>query len=156
MSNLPHSIIRRSERGPRAEADGDKDPSNGSSAQPHEMESHLVSSDAMTESPDTDSSDELTEVVAAETSPSVSGSPGVRMGVSGNAIPVPELEPEDPVEANTYIRTIFTDNSAAGRLDFAIKISRAYGRNSDETAGINQLRHPAGLHISVDRPMLNC
>jgi len=59
------------------------------------MESHLVSSDATTESQDTDSSDELTEVAAAETSPSVSGSPGVRMGVSGNAIPVPEVEPED-------------------------------------------------------------
>jgi len=95
MSNLSHPMIRRSERGPRAEADGGKDPSNGSSAQPHEMESHLVSSETTTESQDTDSSDELTEAVAAETSPSVSGSPGVRMGVSGNAIPVPEVEPED-------------------------------------------------------------
>ena len=55
-------------------------------------------------SQDTDSSDELTEVVAAETSPSVSGSPGVWMGVSGNAIPVPEVEPEDPVETNTSYR----------------------------------------------------
>jgi len=82
MSNLSQPMVRRSERGPRAEADGDKDPSNGSSAQPHEMESHLVSSDATTESQDTDSSDELTEPVTAEMSPSVSGSPGVRMGVS--------------------------------------------------------------------------
>ena len=32
-------------------------------------------------------------------SPSVSGSPGVEMGVSGNAILVPEVEPED-LEAN--------------------------------------------------------
>jgi len=102
MSNLSHPMVRRSERGPRAEADGGKDPSNGSNAQPHEMESHLVSSDATTESQDTDSSDELTETVAAETSPSVSGSPGVRMGVSGNAISVPEVEPEDP-EANIFI-----------------------------------------------------
>jgi len=94
-------MVRRSESGPRAEADGDKDPSNGSSAQTHEMEAHLVSSDATTESQDTDSSDELTEPVTAETSPSVSGSPDVRMGVSGNAIPVPEVEPEGPVEVNT-------------------------------------------------------
>ena len=36
-------------------------------------------------------------------SPSVSGSPGVEMGVSGNAIPVPEVEPEDP-EANKLKR----------------------------------------------------
>jgi len=54
------------------------------------------------ESQSTDSSDELTEPVAVEMSPSVSGSPGVEMGVSGNAIPVPEVEPEDPLEANTY------------------------------------------------------
>jgi len=101
MSNLSHPMIRRSERGPRAEADGGKDSSNESSAQPQaEMESNLTSSDATTESQDTDSSDELTEPVAAASSPSVSVSPGVRMGVSGNAIPVPEVEPEDPAEAN--------------------------------------------------------
>jgi len=102
MSNLSHPMIRRSERGPRADMDGGKYPSNGSNVQPHEMESHLTSSETTTESQDTDSSDELTEPVAAETSPSVSGSPGVEMGVSGNAIPVPEVEPEDPVEADTY------------------------------------------------------
>ena len=60
------------------------------------MESHLTSSEATTESQSTDSSDELTEPVAVEMSPSVSGSPGVEMGVSGSAIPVPEVEPEDP------------------------------------------------------------
>jgi len=103
MSNLSHPMIRRSERGPRAEADGGKDPSNGSSAQPHEMESHLASSETTTESQDTDSSDELTEPVVVASSPSVSGSPGVRMGVSADAVPVPEVEPEDPVEANTII-----------------------------------------------------
>jgi len=102
MSNLSHPMIRRSERGPRAEMDGGKDPSSGSNAQPYEMESHLVSSETTTESQDTDSSDELTEPAAAETSPSVSGSPGVRMGVSGNAIPVPEVQPED-LEANIQI-----------------------------------------------------
>ena len=74
--------------------DGGKDPSNGSDVQPYEMESHLTSSETTTESQDTDSSDELTEPVAAEISPSVSGSPDVVMGVSGNAIPVPEVEPE--------------------------------------------------------------
>ena len=63
MSNLSHPMIRRSERGPRAETDGGKDPSNGSSAQPYEMKSHLVSSETATESQDTDSSDELTEPV---------------------------------------------------------------------------------------------
>jgi len=73
------------------------------------MESHLVSSDATTESQDTDSSDELTETVAAETSPSVSRSPGVRMGVSGNAIPVPEVEPEAP-EANVCIKPLYNKN----------------------------------------------
>jgi len=83
--------------------DGGKDPSNGSNVQPHVMESHLTSSGTTTESQVTDSSDELTEAVAAETSPSVSGSTGVEMGESGNAIPVPKVEPEDPVEVNTYI-----------------------------------------------------
>jgi len=100
MSNLYHPMIRRSERGPRAEVDGGKDPSNGSSAQRHEMESHIVSSETTTESQDTDSSDELTEPVAAVSSPSVSGSPGVRMGMSADAVPVPGVEPED-LEANT-------------------------------------------------------
>ena len=100
MSNLSHPMIRRSERGPRAEADGGKDSSNESSAQPHEMESHLVSSETTTESQDTDSSDALTEPVAAASSPSVSGSPGVRMGVRADAVPVLEVEPEGPPEAN--------------------------------------------------------
>jgi len=31
--------------------------------------------------------------------PSVNGSPGVEMGMSGDAIPVPEVEPEDPAAA---------------------------------------------------------
>jgi len=96
MSNLSHPMIRRSEKGPRADMDGGKDPSIGSNAPPHEMESHLTSSGTTTESQSTDSSDELTEPVTAEMSLSVSGSPGVEMGVSGNAIPVPEVEPEDP------------------------------------------------------------
>jgi len=53
MSNLSQPMIRRSERGPRAEADGGKDSSNESSAQPRaEMESNLVSSDTTTESQD--------------------------------------------------------------------------------------------------------
>ena len=113
MSNLSHPMIRRSERGPRADMDGDKDPSIGSSAPPHEMESHLTSSETTTESQSTDSSDELIEPVAVEMSPSVSGSPGVEMGVSGNAIPVPEVEPEDP-EANRFypIRSLLV----SGRL----------------------------------------
>jgi len=64
------------------------------------MESHLISSDATTESQDTDSSDELTEPVAAASA--VSGSPGVRMGVSADAVPVPEVEPE-ALEANTCL-----------------------------------------------------
>jgi len=102
MSNLSHPMIRRSERGPRADTDGGKDPSIGSSAPPYEMESHLTSSETTTESQSTDSSDELIEPVAVEMSPSVSGSPGVEMGVSGNAIPVPEVEPEDP-EVNTCL-----------------------------------------------------
>ena len=63
------------------------------------MESHLANSETTTESQDTDSSDELTEPVAAKMSPSVSGSPGVEMGVSGDAISVPEVEPEDPPQA---------------------------------------------------------
>jgi len=37
---------------------------------------------------------------------SVSGSPGVEMGVSGDAIPVPEVEPEDPAEVNTIYLSI--------------------------------------------------
>ena len=69
---------------------------------PNQMESHLVSSETTTESQDTDSSDELTEPVAAVSSSSVSGFPGVRMGESADAVPVPEVEPEDlPAEANT-------------------------------------------------------
>jgi len=34
---------------------------------------------------------------------SVNGSPGVEMGMSGDAIPVPEVEPEDPAEVNKYV-----------------------------------------------------
>jgi len=86
MSNFSHPMVRRSERNPRAEAAGGKDSSIESSMQPGaEMESNTISSDTMTESPDTDSSDELTELIAAASSPSVSGSPGVRMGVSAAA-----------------------------------------------------------------------
>jgi len=65
-----------------------------------EMESNIVSSDKTTESLDTDSSDELTEIVTAVPSPLVSGSPGVRMGVNADAVRVPEVEPEDPSQAN--------------------------------------------------------
>jgi len=79
MSNLSHPMIRRSERGPRADMDGGKDPSIGSSAPPNEMESHLTSSEATTESQSTDSSDKLAEPVAVEMSPSVSGSAGVEI-----------------------------------------------------------------------------
>jgi len=82
-----------------------KDSSIESSVQPRaEMESNIVSSDTMTESPDTDSSDELTELVAAASSPLVSGSPGVRMEESADAVPVPEVQLEDPSEANTVDR----------------------------------------------------
>jgi len=88
MSNFSHPMVRLSERNPRAEAAGGKYSSIESSMQPRaEMESNIVSSDTMTESPDTDSSDERTELLAAASSPSVSGSPGVRMGVSADAVP---------------------------------------------------------------------
>jgi len=102
MSNFSHPMVRRSERNPRAEAAGGKDSSIESSVQPREeMESNTVSSDTVTESPDTDSSDELTELTAAVSSPSVSESPGVRMGESADAVPVPEVEPEDPTDHPT-------------------------------------------------------
>ena len=65
------------------------------------MESNLTSSETTTESQSTDSADELTESVAAEMASSVNGSPGVEMGMSGDAIPVPEVEPEDHTEVNT-------------------------------------------------------
>jgi len=104
MSNPLHPMVRRSERGPRADTAGGKDPSSGSDGQPYEMESNLTSSETTTESQSTDSADELTEPVAAEMASSVNGSPGVEMGMSGDAIPVPEVEPEDPAatEVNTY------------------------------------------------------
>ena len=44
MSNLLHPMVRRSEKGPRADTAGGKDPSSGSDGQPYEMESHLTSS----------------------------------------------------------------------------------------------------------------
>jgi len=101
MSNLLHPMVMRSEKGPRADTAGGKDPSSGSDVQPYEMESHLTSSETTTESQRTDSADELTEPVTAEMASSVNGSPGVKMGVSGDAIPVPEVEPEGPAEVNT-------------------------------------------------------
>jgi len=101
MSNPLHPMVRRSERGPRADPAGDKDPSSGSGAQPYEMESHLTSSETTTESQSTDSADELTEPVTAEMASLVNGSPGVEMGMSGDAIPVPEVEPEDHAKVNT-------------------------------------------------------
>ena len=100
MSNLLHPIIRRSEKGPRAVTAGGKDPSSGSDGQPYEVESHLTSSETTTKSQSTDSADELTEPVTAEMASSVNGSPGVEMGMSGDAIPVPEVEPEDHAEVN--------------------------------------------------------
>jgi len=146
MSNLSQPMIRRSERGPRAEMDGGKDPSSGSNTQPHEMESHLISSDATTESQDTDSSDELTEPVAAEMSPSVSGSPGVRMGVSGNAIPVPEVEPEDPVEPNTVDRrSVINDLSPANAL---IALNRSAPRQ-DLSLGQIPIGSPSEENVAV-------
>ena len=100
MSNPLHPMVRRSERGPRADTAGGKDPSSGSDGQPYEMKSHLTSSEKTTESQSTDSADELTEPVAAEMASSVNGSPGVEMGMSGDAIPVPEVELEDHAEVN--------------------------------------------------------
>ena len=73
----------------------------GQNPQPKlEMESDTTNPDTVTESPDTDSSDELTEQIAAASPPPVSGSPGVRMGLSADAVPFPppvasEVEPED-------------------------------------------------------------
>ena len=67
------------------------------------MESHLTSSETTTESQSTDSADELTEPVTAEMASSVNRSPGVEMGMSGDAIPAPEVEPEDRAEVNIYI-----------------------------------------------------
>jgi len=104
MSNPLHPMVRRSERGPRADTAGGKDPSSGSDGQPFEMESNLTSSETTTESQSTDSADELTEPVTAEMASSVNGSPGVEMGMSGDAIPVPEVEPEGPVEVNMILR----------------------------------------------------
>ena len=68
--------------------------------------SNTTSPVTVTESPDTDSSDELTEQVATVSPPPVSRSPGVRMGRSADADPFPppvasEVEPEDPTEINT-------------------------------------------------------
>jgi len=65
--------------------------------------SQTVSSD--TESPDTDSSDELTELTAVASPPPVNGSPGVRMGESADAVPVREVESEDPThpQVNTLV-----------------------------------------------------
>ena len=98
MSNLLHPMVRRSEKGPRADTAVGKDPSSGSDGQPHEIESHLTSSETTMESQSTDSADELTEPVTVEMASSVNGSPGVEMGMSGYAIPVPEVEPEDPTD----------------------------------------------------------
>jgi len=98
-------MVRRSDRNPRAEAVGDNCPSNGQNPQPKlEMESDTTNPDTVTESPGTDSSDELTEQIASA-SPPVSGSPSVRMGLSADAVPFPppvasEVEPEDPPEVN--------------------------------------------------------
>jgi len=110
MSGFPHPMVRRSDRNPRAEAVGDKGPSNGRSAPPKsEMESDTTSPDTITESADTDSSDELTEQVAAA-SPPVSRSPGVGMGLSADAdhFPPPvasEVEP-DHAEAKTLLQLL--------------------------------------------------
>jgi len=106
MSNFSHPMVRRSERNPRAEAAGGNDSSIESNRQPRtEMESNTVSSDTMTESPDTDSSDELTELIAVASPPSVSGSPGVRMKESADAVPVLEVEPEDPTDHRPQLTT---------------------------------------------------
>ena len=108
LCQISHPMIRRSERGPRADTDGGNDPSNRSNIQPYEMESHLTSSETTTESQSTDSADELTKPVTAEMALSVNGSPGVEMGMSGDAIPVPEMEPEDHPEVDTVFQDFLT------------------------------------------------
>jgi len=93
----------RSDRNPRAEAVGDNGPSNGQNSLPKsEMESTTASSTTTTES--SDSADEQIEQVAAS-SPPVSRSPGVGLGLDAIAAPFPppvasEVEPED-AEVNT-------------------------------------------------------
>jgi len=122
MSGFPHPMVRRSDRKPIAEAVGDNCPFNGQNPQPKvemesnttspvtvEMESNTTSPVTVTEFPDTDSSDELTEQVPAASPPPVSGSPGVRMGLSADAVPFPppvasEVEPEDTTETNINIK----------------------------------------------------
>ena len=42
---------------------------------------------------------------SGEMASSVNGSPGVEMGMSGDAIPVPEVEPEVPAEVNIVINS---------------------------------------------------
>jgi len=128
MSNFSHPMVRRSERNPRAEAVGGNSPSSGRMAPPTDMESNTVSSDTITESPDTDSSDEVTELIAAASPPSVNGSPGVRMGESADAVPFPppaasEVEPDDP-EVNTYLPLLSVAQSSL--LDETAKLSLFY------------------------------
>jgi len=113
-------MVRRSDRNPRAEAVGDNGPSTSSGQNPQpkpDMESTTTNSATAMESPDSDSSDELTEQVAASP-PLVGRSPGVGMGLRAEADPfpppvAPEVEPEDPTEAYTCDRTNVSYNKTA-------------------------------------------
>jgi len=107
MSGFSHPMVRRSDRNPRAEAVGDNCPSSGQNPQPKlDMESSNTTSPVtVTESPDTDSLDKLTEQVTAASPPPVSRFLSVRMGLSADADPFPpfvasEVEPEVPAEVN--------------------------------------------------------
>jgi len=133
---------------------------SGSDGQPYEMESHLTSSETTTESQSTDSADELTEPVTAEMASSVNGSPGVEMGMSGDAIPVTEVEPEDPTEVNTVDqRVVINDlspanalmalNRSAPRQDLSyVQIPR--GSPSEENVAVCHSMSVSAVPMSVD------
>jgi len=126
------------------------------------MESHLTSSETTTESQSTDSADELTEPVAAEMASSVNGSPGVEMGMSGDAIPVPEVEPE-AAEVNTGCprlrdqdlspaNALIALNRSAPKQDLSY-VQMPIGSPSEENVAVCHSMSVSAVPMSVDADM---
>jgi len=109
----------------------------------------MTSSATATESPDSDSSDERSDPVAAASLPPVSRSPGVGMGLDADADPFPpsvasEVEPEDP-QAKHELPPIFS-RSGAVDINYDLNYTKS---TSPRTAARISWSYPQGGRLGA-------
>jgi len=100
MSGLPHPMVRRSDKNPRAEVVGDNGPSSGQNTPPKSVDLHTlklestsVSSTTATET--SESQDEQLDQVSVS-SQLVMGSPGAGLGLDAVAASLPSPVTPEP------------------------------------------------------------